>query len=268
LRRRWGGSRFGYPWFIERGEAGPVCVIKWVPSTEFVLVLVVPLTWGSTLGIQVYRYVRVYDAVQRQQTKWFVFACLAGISQNLIQALLGEVVPSLSAADSWYQLLNGASTALFFAAIPLAVGIAILPYRLWNIDLIINRTLVYGSLTTILILSYVGLVIALQSLVRLLTGAAAQQPFVIVASTLVIATLFQPLRRHIQAIIDRRFYRRKYDAARTIAAFSTTLHNEMDLDTLREQLLDVVQETMQPTHVSLWLRKDGVCGQEEQKVGK
>ena len=141
--------------------------------------------------------------------------------------------------------------------IPPTLGIAILHSRLWDIDVIINRTLVYAVLTAILALVYFGSIVVLQSLVNVLTGQlslGSQSPLVIVASTLAIATLFQPLRRRIQAIIDRRFYRSKYDAARTLAAFSATLRDEVDLDQLREALLKVVQETMQPSHVSLWLK--------------
>lgn len=130
-----------------------------------------------------------------------------------------------------------------------------LRYRLYDIDVLINRTLVYSSLTVLLVGLYVGLVLALQALVRSLTGSLSQQPLVIVASTLVIAALFQPLRHRIQAFIDRRFYRRKYDAAKTLAAFSATLRNEVDLNQLREHLIAVVEETMQPAHVSLWLHK-------------
>jgi hypothetical protein len=121
--------------------------------------------------------------------------------------------------------------------------------------LLINRTLVYGTLTVLLAVVYFGLVVGLQAFVHLVTGQALQSPIVIVASTLAIAALFQPLRHRIQAIIDRRFYRRKYDAARTLEEFSLTLRNELELGQLSEQLLDVVQETMQPTQVSLWLRK-------------
>jgi hypothetical protein len=144
---------------------------------------------------------------------------------------------------------------LVLLLIPVTVGIAVLRYRLYDIDVLINRTLVYGTLTVLLALVYFGLVIGLGSLVRLLTGQLSQSPVIIVASTLVIAALFQPLRRRLQAIIDRRFYRRKYDATRILAAFSTTLRNEVDLNQLREELVAVVQETMQPSHVSLWLRK-------------
>jgi len=168
--------------------------------------------------------------------------------------ILGGLVAPLNAPDSWFQLLTGTFTAFLFAFIPLGLGIAILRYRLWDIDIIINRTLVYGSLSALLALVYFGLIIGLQSLVRLVTGTLSEQPLVIVASTLVIAALFQPLRRRIQTIIDRRFYRRKYDSARTLAAFSATLRNELDLSQLSEQLVAVIEETMQPTHVSLWLR--------------
>src|SRR5216684_1664500 len=235
--------QFGFFWLTNFGLFPP----------ELLLLLVVPLIWGSTLGIQVYRYVRVYDAVQRQQVKWFVFACVAGLSLIAINAVLGEVVPGLSAANSWYQLFGGTITALFNAAIPLGVGIAILRYHLWDIDLIINRTLVYGTLTVILTGVYVGLVIGLQALLR---GLISQDNSVaIVISTLAIYVLFQPLRQRLQKLIDRRFYRSKYDAARTVAAFNATLRQEVDLDQLREHLLAVVQETMQPAHVSLWLRQ-------------
>jgi len=136
-------------------------------------------------------------------------------------------------------------------------------YRLWDIDAIINRTLVYGSLTVLLVGLYIGLILALQALVRAVTGSLSQQPPVLVGSTLVIAALFQPLRRLLQTIIDRRFYRRKYDAAKVMAAFGATLRTEVDVDTLREQLLAIVQETMQPAHVSLWIRPAQQGGKHE-----
>jgi len=139
--------------------------------------------------------------------------------------------------------------------VPFVFGTAILRYGLWDIDVLINRTLVYGTLTAILALVYFGLVVGLQFLFRNLTSQVASSPLIIVGSTLAIAALFQPLRRRIQSAIDRRFYRRKYDAAKTLAHFSAILRDEVDLNQLSEQLVEVVEETMQPAHVSLWLRK-------------
>jgi hypothetical protein len=143
---------------------------------------------------------------------------------------------------------------LVLPSIPIATGIAILRYRLYDIDRIINRTLVYGSLTTMLAAVYLGSVVLLQYIFRALTSQGST--FAVVASTLVIAALFNPLRRGIQSFIDRRFYRRKYDARKTLEAFSAKLRDETDLDALSDDLVGVVRETMQPAHVSLWLRPE------------
>jgi hypothetical protein len=145
---------------------------------------------------------------------------------------------------------------LVLALLPVAVGVAILKYGLYHLDIIINRALVYGSLTALLALVYFGGVTATQAIFRALTGQEEQPQLTIVASTLVIAALFNPLRRRIQAFIDRLFYRKKYDAAKTLEAFSAKLRDETDLDALNEDLVGVVRETMQPAHVSLWLRPD------------
>src|SRR5215211_1083274 len=186
---------------------------------------------------------------ERQQIKWFAFA--------------GAIVCAVFAAGPffWSQAslpgLNWIWPVLFFTAvstIPVATGIAILKYRLYDIDLLINRTLVYGSLTVMLALVYFGGVTATQAVFQTLTGQ--ESTLAVVASTLAIAVLFNPLRRRVQAFVDRRFYRRRYDARKTLEAFSATLRDQTDLEALNGNLVGVVRETMQPAHVSLWLRPD------------
>jgi hypothetical protein len=145
---------------------------------------------------------------------------------------------------------------LSFTGVPVAIGFAVLKYRLYDIDLLINRTLVYGSLTVSLAVVYFGGVTVTQAIFRALTGQEEQPQLAVVVSTLVIAALFNPFRRRIQSFIDRRFYRRRYDAAKTLEAFSARLREETDLDALNEELVSVVTETMQPAHVSVWLRPD------------
>jgi len=185
---------------------------------------------------------------ERLQLKWLAYGTI--MSLLIIVAIIVYIFTNVN--------IGPFASTLFYLpvlSITISAAIAILKYRLYNIDILINRTLVYGALTALLALIYFGLVFILQSLVNALAGQISQTPLVIVGSTLVIAALFQPLRRRIQQVIDRRFYRRKYDAARTVEAFSATLRNELDLSQLREHLKTVVQETMQPTYVSLWLRK-------------
>jgi hypothetical protein len=245
---RWTWAAF-VPFFVVTMLASLPVTTSLVPAVALILTSLLPIV------VQVYRYVRVYDAVQQQQTKWFVFGLSVVFLLALIQGILQALAPGSSAANSWYQLFNGPFWLLLWTILLLGVSIPILRYRLWDIDVIINRTLVYGSLTVLLVALYVGLILALQTLVHAVTGSFSEQPLVIVGSTLVIAALFRPLRQRLQASIDRRFYRRKYDAAKVVAAFSATLRNEVDLDQLREHLLAVVQETMQPTQVSLWLRQ-------------
>jgi len=142
--------------------------------------------------------------------------------------------------------------AISIALFPLAIAVAIFRYRLYDIDIIINRALVYGSLTAMLALIYVGGVIGMQAAFRAITGQGST--LAVVASTLAIAALFNPLRDRIQSFIDRRFYRRKYDARKTLEAFSAKLRNETNLEALNDELMGVVRETMQPAHVSVWLR--------------
>jgi hypothetical protein len=243
---RWAWAAF-VPFFVVTMLASLPVTAPFVPGVASFLTALLPI------GIQMYRYVHVYGAVQRQQTKWFVFGLSVVFLLVLIQGILQALAASSSAANSWYQLFNGPFWLVLWTLLLLSVSIPILRYRLWDIDVIINRTLVYGSLTALLVGLYVGLILALQTLVRAVTGSFSEQSLIVVASTLVIAALFRPLRQRLQAIIDRRFYRRKYDAAKVIAAFSVTLRNEVDLDQLCQQFIAVVQETMQPASVSLWL---------------
>jgi len=202
--------------------------------------------------VQLYRYRRVSSPRERQQTKWVVFGFAVPITVWVLVAVPYLMFPVLASPGSLYLpafVVVQDFTLLFF---PLSFGFAMLRSRLWDIDVLINRTLVYGTLTASLALVYVGLVIGLQALLR---GLIRQDTSVaIVISTLAIWALSQPLRQRIQRLIDRRFYRSKYDAAKIIEAFSATLRQEVDLDQLREQLVVVVQETMQPAHVSLWVR--------------
>ena len=205
----------------------------------------------------IYRYRVISTPVQRQQTKWIVFGCSATILLAIVCNLPPLLFPSFAQPGTLYDLALAAFDIFLLLPLILCVAIAILRYRLWDIDILINRTLVYGSLTAILALVYFVSIIALQALFSVFTGhfsAGPQTPVVLVVSTLGTIALSQPLRRYIQAIIDRRFYRSKYDAARTLNMFSASLRDEVDLNQLSEQLLTIVQETMQPTHVSLWLR--------------
>jgi hypothetical protein len=214
------------------------------------------------VGLQVYRYRRVSTFRERQQTKWVVFGlavALGGFALFLISVSL-FLPPDLRNAPGARVLVPTTVTYGLLLVIPLSIAIAVLRSQLWNIDVIIRRTLIYGTLTAILAAVYFGVVLGAQSIVQALTGQTGQQPVVIVASTLLIAALFNPLRRRLQAFIDRRFYRRKYDAARSIAAFGTALRTETDLTQLSEHLMAVVQETMQPASVSLWLRQPHTPG--------
>jgi len=206
---------------------------------------------GTIVSVQVYRYKWVSDATQRQQTKWVVLGIVAEAAGYctflLINLLHGGILASL---------LGYTAGLLLFLVLLIAIMVAIFRYRLYDIDVIINRTLVYGSLTAMLALVYFGGVAATQEIFRALTSQEQQPQLAIIVSTLVIAALFTPLRRRIQGFIDRRFYRRKYDAAKTLEAFSARLRDETDLERLGDELVGVVTETMQPSHVSLWLQPD------------
>jgi len=205
-------------------------------------------------GSQVYRYFWRSTAVQRQQTKAVVgVLALLALLLPIGFALLRPPGEGQSlAAALQLELARLVVINVAFALVPTTIAFAILRYRLWDIDLIIRRTLIYSVLTGLLALAYFGSVIVLEGLVRGLTGG--QSPLVIVLSTLLIAALFVPMRSRVQRAIDRAFYRRKYDAARTLAAFGAQARDETDLARLSEQLQQTVQETMQPASVGLWMR--------------
>ena len=186
---------------------------------------------------------------ERLQVKWVAYAAVL-TATSFATSFLVSLLPSGQTAADIFFLIGVAG----FTSIPVAAGIAILRYRLYEIDLLINRTLVYGSLTVMLVAVYAGSIVVLQGMLRALTGQESQ--LAIVASTLAVAALFTPLRRRVQSFIDRRFYRRKYDAAKTLQAFSARLRDETDLDALNDELVSVIRETIQPAHVSLWLRPE------------
>ena len=210
-------------------------------------VILAPVSW-VVLGLLsvaslVVRFWRS-RGVERQQIKWVVYAVVLFISWAVLEQLLPVRVPPILDELLFVVSLQG---------LWVAIGVAILRYRLYDVDLIINRTLVYATLTTVLVLTYLVTVVLLQEAFRTVTGRESQ--LAVVASTLTIAALFSPLRSRVQSFIDRRFYRNKYDAATTLAAFNTTLRDETDLGRLSDDLLDVVRETVQPEHASLWLRE-------------
>ena len=216
----------------------------WSNLSDNVRLMVLPLTVASLVSL-VLRFIRAKER-ERQQIKWLTYG-------TALMAVL--IIGGFLVFNDPNSPIVGLIFSFAIMLLPLSIGISILRNQLYDIDRLINSTLVYGLLTILLALVYFGLVFGLQALAHLFTGQILQSPFLIVTSTLIIAALFQPLRHRIQTIIDRRFYRRKYDAARTLETFNATLRNEVDLDTLSEHLLSVVQETMQPTHVSLWLSK-------------
>ncbi|HEV2581938.1 MAG TPA: hypothetical protein VGT44_13875 [Ktedonobacteraceae bacterium] len=210
---------------------------------------------GAIVISQIYRFRRVSTPLQRQQTKWILLGATVAVAVVIgLQLISFLILPSQNPLGGGSGVILSYIFFVAFLLIPLSIGFSFLRYRLYDIDVLINRTLVYGALTGILALLYFGMVLGLQFLFdRIMGPSAADSPLILVGSTLVIAALFQPLRHRVQSMIDRRFYRSRYDARRTIANFSASLRGEVDLAELSERLVAVVQETMQPTHVSLWL---------------
>jgi hypothetical protein len=234
-------------------EAAP-----WVTTVAYAILPLLPLCMFASAVSLVLRY-RRSKGDERQQIKWIAFAASLVALTYLIAMLASFVHPSeawTTVGSVWWLNILTIAALLSFVTIPIAVGFAVLKYRLYDIDLIINRTLVYGSLTVTLVALYFGGIVVLQRVFVFLTGQ--QSTLAVVASTLLIAALFTPLRQRIQSFIDRRFYRSKYDAAKTLEAFSVQLRDETDLDALSEDLVTVVRDTMQPAYVSLWLRPEPV----------
>ena len=229
------------------------------------------LIWSvSGIYAQVYRYNYVSSPLQKQQTKWGVFGLILAVmgpigfffpllaipsfaQPEIPNILYNAVGQNLFDAVLFFQLLRFIIFTLIIIFFPISFAVAILRYRLWDIDFIIRRTLVYGALTVTLALVYGLFVVLLQVLFQAISGER-RSTFVTVVSTLAIAALFVPLRHWVQEAIDRRFYRSKYDAVKALQEFSLAARDEVDIDRLTGRLLDVVEETMQPSSTSLWLK--------------
>lgn len=223
------------------GAVGDFVLLVGEGAVHFAWVAAILLTVAAVVA----RY-RAAGSVERQQLKWLAYAAaLQALTMTAI-VVLQELLGTRLAFD-----ILGPLIGVFGAGMPIAAGVAILRYRLYEVDLVINRTLVYGALTASLALTYWGGVVLLQQVLRPFTQGS---DLAIIGSTLLVAALFQPARLRIQAAVDRRFYRNKYDAARTLEAFSARLRDEVDLEALADALQRVVVQTMRPTHVSLWMR--------------
>jgi hypothetical protein len=230
----------------------------WVSTAGISILLLLPLCMLASALSLVLRY-RRSGGEEREQIKWIAFAAsVVGLLYliTMVSSLFFPLGWGAAGTPLWLGLLQHAAL-VSFTAVPIAVGFAVLKYRLYDIDVVINRTLVYGSLTATLALVYFGGVVGLQYVFRAVTGE--ESTLAIVASTLAIAAMFDPLRRRIRSFVDKRFYRSKYDARKTLEAFSAKLRDETDLEVLNSDLVGVVSETMQPAHVSLWLRPDSAA---------
>jgi hypothetical protein len=240
-------------WLILLSIPLSVAMIYQPPAYTWALVGMIVI---GAVYAQIYRYRHVSTPTERQQTKWVLFGFLLWLVLIGILGVPYSIEMSLPAGSPlpWWTLVSSAGWWVALTIVPLSLSIGVLRYRLYDIDVLINLTLVYGSLTATLVALYFGGIVVLQRVFVILTGQ--QSTLAVVASTLAIAALFVPLRRRIQSLIDRRFYRRKYDARKTLEAFSAKLREETDLGALNSELVGVVRETMQPAHVSLWLRPD------------
>ena len=212
------------------------------------LFVLFPLSFIGAIASVVMRYRRA-DGVQRAQLRWIALGGVVCIGGYIVTLVIPMAFVTAGEGDALANL-----TFVLYTAIPLAIAVAVLRYRLYDIDVVINRALVYTALTATLVATYLGSILLLQ---LVLSGVTADNGLAIAGSTLAVAALFQPVRARIQAAVDRRFYRRKYDAVRTLQQFGAHLRDEVDLDTLGGELRAVVADTMQPAHVSLWLRSEG-----------
>ena len=226
----------------------PVGIEGFTSVFKTVFFTMAPLLYAAAVLSLFMRLLRS-RGVERQQLKWFAYA-VAAFALGIVLLSIISVID----VPPWFERAGVAYFTVAGLGYPIAIGMAILRYRLYDIDVLINRTLVYGSLTVTLALVYIGSVVGLQSAFRVFTGQ--ESTLAVVASTLVIAVLFRPLRRRIQSLVDRRFYRSKYDAAKTLEAFGTRLRDETDLDALGNDLVGVARSTMQPEHVGLWIRPE------------
>jgi hypothetical protein len=240
---------------LSLGQINNPLGVEGLPNVwELTQTLMLTLIFVSAASL--FMRLRAASGVERQQIKWFTYTAVVASSAALLTYTISEPMGAL-----WLKWVGYVVMQVALICMPISMGIAILRYRLYEIDILINRTLVYGSLTAVLVALYFGVIVVLQSLFVSLTGQ--QSTLAVVASTLLIAALFTPLRRHIQSFIDRRFYRSRYDARKTLEALSAKLRDETDLAALSEDLVGVVRETMQPAHVSLWLRPETVWKGEE-----
>lgn len=244
-------------WFFIPELIPPIAVLAEATTLQ-ALILYLPWIFLVMIGVagQIYRYQNVSDSSQRQQTKWVVlgftlFVVIGwvillpfGLSSSIRQAEGGNIL---------YILLAGPLLLLAVGLIPLTTALAILRYRLWDISLVVRKTITYGLLTVFLLAVYLIMVVVFEGLLRLITGQ--DSPLIIVISTLIIAALFNPARRWMQMLINRYFYRRKYDASQALATFAVAARDEVDLDRLAAELMQVVEETMQPASAGLWLRR-------------
>jgi hypothetical protein len=230
-----------------------------IPSGQFSTVLVVALLPTLLFGVaaQIYRYRFISKSDQKQQTKWVLSGFLALLVPILGWTLFIELFPLSNGLPRLiFNTLIYGIMALFLMFFPISFVIAITRYRLWDIDLLIRRTLVYSILTGMLLMVYFGTVVLVQTAVNTLTGQRQSSQLTIALSTLLIAALFNPLRRRVQTFINSRFYRRSYDAAKTLARFAQTARDEVELERLTAELMRVTAETMQPDHISLWLKSE------------